>query len=231
MLIICDYRASKEAIRVLEQFGEVVLFNSSLLANAPLCGHPDLFICQTPTNLIVAPNIDLKILEKLYQLNSPIIFGELPVEVTHPKIARYNAVVTNKVTICNSHTVDQTILEQRADNVIIDVKQSYCRCSTLAISDDSFITSDAKTHDKLLENNLNSLLVSPQSVSLEGYKHGLFGGCGGVLHSEQKVFFMGSLKSIPNQQEIYEFIAKSGLECVELPIETLQDVGGLLFIS
>ncbi|MEI6347084.1 MAG: DUF6873 family GME fold protein [Bacteroidota bacterium] len=230
-MIICDYRASKEAIRALEQFGEVILFNSSLLANSPLCGHPDLFICQTPISLIVAPNTDLKILEKLNQLNSPIIFGENPVEVSHPEIARYNAVVTNKVTICNVQTVDQRILDLSKNNEIIDVKQSYCRCSTLALSDDSFITSDAKTHFKLLEKNHKSLLVSPQSVSLEGYNHGLFGGCGGVLLSEQKVFFMGSLSSIPNQQEIYEFIAKSGLECVELPAETLQDVGGLLFIA
>jgi hypothetical protein len=231
MLIICDYRAPEEAIATLSKQGKVVLFNGKLQQNAPLQGHPDLFMCQTPNGLVLAPNIDIQVLKQIKESAVPFVFGNLPAEDKHSEVARYNAVVTRKVTICNTQTVDRKILEQSAQNRIIDVRQSYCRCSTLALSDDSFITSDAPTHGKLLENNCKSILVSPKTIQLEGYNHGLFGGCGGILPSEKLAFFMGSLSALPNYQEIEQAIKDAGLTYVTLTNLPLQDVGGIFFLD
>lgn len=231
MLIICDYRAPEEAIATLSKQGKVVLFNGRLQQNAPLQGHPDLFMCQTPEGLVLAPNIDTFLLQQIKEAAIPYVFGHLPAEDKHPEVARYNAVVTRKVTICNTQTVDRKILDRSFQNRIIDVRQSYCRCSTLALSDDSFLTSDAPTHGKLLENNCKSILVSPKTIQLEGYNHGLFGGCGGILQSEKTVFFMGSLSTLPNHREMEEAITQAGLTCVTLTNQPLQDVGGIFFLE
>jgi len=231
MLIICDYRVPEEAIATLSKLGKVVLFHGKLLQNAPLQGHPDLFMCETPDGLVLAQNIEPQVLQQIQAAAVPFVFGNLPAEDKHPEVARYNAVVTRKITICNTQTVDRKILERSVQNRIIDVRQSYCRCSTLALSDDSFLTSDAPTHGKLLENNCKSILVSPQSIRLEGYNHGLFGGCGGMLSSEKTVFFMGSLSTLPNHREIEEAIMQAGLTFVPLTSQPLQDVGGILFLE
>ncbi len=231
MLIICDYRAPEEAIVTLSKQGKVVLFNGKLQQNAPIQGHPDLFMCQTPDGLVLAPNIEPQLLQQIKAAAVPFVFGNLSAEDMHPTVARYNAVVTRKVTICNTQTVDRKILERSAQNRIIDVRQSYCRCSTLTLSDDSFITSDAPTHGKLLENNCKSILVSPKTIRLEGYNHGLFGGCGGILSSEKLAFFMGSLSALPNHQEIEQALKDAGLTAVMLTNHSLQDVGGIFFLE
>lgn len=231
MLIICDYRTPISAVAKLSTYGKVLLFQSKILVNSPLQGHPDLFMCQTPETLILAPNIEKEILDEIKEANIPFIFGNLVVKVDHPNIARYNAIVTSKVTICNTKTVDKKILEYSQKNIIIDVQQSYSRCSTLALSDDSFLTSDAPTHRKLLENNYKSVLVSPKPIRLEGYSHGLFGGCGGIFRSKKTVYFMGSLSAFPNHREIEWAIKDAGLTTVMLTNQPFQDVGGIFFIK
>lgn len=229
MLIICDHRAPLETIEKLHKIGKVVLFNSKLLAPMPLHGHPDIFMCQTPETLIVAPNIEKELLNQLEGSNIPFVFGNLPVEQEHPFIAPYNAVVTSKVTICNPNTVDPKILESSAGNRLIQVKQSYNRCSTIALSEDTFLTSDTKTHQQLLKNGFESLLIDPKTITLDGYSHGLFGGCAGICKSSNTLFTMGSLQSLPNYSEIIALIHKSGLSVCCLTDAPLQDVGGLFF--
>lgn len=230
MLIICDYRAPVEAIEQLSKLGKVVLFKSDLLSNSPLQGHPDIFMCQTPKTLIVAPNIEQDILKQIQKADIPFVIGNLPVEPEHPFIARYNAVVTKKVTICNPNIVDGKILELNAKNTLIEVNQSYCRCSTIALSDDVFLTSDAKTHQQLLNHGFENVLIDPKTITLEGYNHGLFGGCAGLIKSQNSLFIMGSLKSLPNYSEIIALIHKSNLSVCELTNSRLQDVGGLFFL-
>lgn len=229
MLIICDYRAPQHAIEKLKNIGELVLFNNKLLAPMPLHGHPDIFVCQTPEKLIVAPNIEKKLLNQLETSNISYIFGDLPIEIEHPFIARYNAIVTSKVTICNPNTVDPKILESSANNRLIQVKQSYNRCSTIALSDESFLTSDVKTHQQLLKNGFESLHIDSKAIALEGYSHGLFGGCVGINKQTSTMYTVGSLHLLPNYSEIIALIHKKGLSVCCLTNAPLQDVGGLFF--
>lgn len=231
MLIIVDYRIPAEAITKLSSYGKVWSYKSNRYANKPLQGHPDIMICQTPKGLVLAPNIDIETLQQINDAKIPFIFGKNKVENEHPEISRYNAVVTEKITICNPKTVDPSILAQSANNTIISVKQSYNRCSTLPISDDSFITSDLKTHLKLLQNKCKSVLVNPSKITLEGYNHGLLGGCGGVLIAHKIVFFAGSLNQFSNKQEILDAISDANLEYIELFDERIIDVGGLFFMQ
>lgn len=230
MLIICDYRSPAIAVKKLTQQGNVVLFNSRLLTPMPLHGHPDLYLCQTPNTLILAPNVDLEILAKIKEEKVPFVFGKNPVIPQHPEIARYNAVVTNKVTICNPKTVDPKILETSLENLVIDVKQSYNRCSTVTLSDDFFLTSDSKTHLQLIHKGFESILINPKTIKIEGYSHGLFGGCAGVCKTSNTLYVMGSLNSLSNSEEIKTLVAKSNLSLCELSNENLLDVGGLFFL-
>lgn len=231
MLIICDHRAPDEAIQRLSNGGSVIRFNAKLLASSPLHGHPDIFMCQTPETLIVAPNSDAQLVCQLGLHKIPFVFGELPVEAHHPQISRYNAVVTKKVTICNPKTVDPKIMELSAGNTVVEVRQSYCRCSTVALSDTSFLTSDAKTDEQLRKHGFRSVWINPSAIRLQGYNHGLFGGCAGVLKEQNSLFLMGSLDVLTNKEEVFASIKESGLDLIELHQGPLVDVGGIFFLS
>jgi len=72
------------------------------------------------------------------------------------------------------------------------------------------------------------LYVSPESILLEGFPHGFFGGCCGVW--EDKVFVNGSLSLHPDGEKIREFLVSLGYEIVELNEGPLTDVGSIFFI-
>ncbi len=230
MLIICDFRTPKTAIAELSKRGKVELFKSEILANSPLQGHPDLFMCQTPSRLILAPNIPKDVLNSILEQKIPFVFGELPTDISHPGIARYNAIVTQKVTICNPKSVDEKILELSGNNQQIEVKQSYNRCSTVAITDDKFLTSDVKTHTQLEKKGFESILIDPKSIKLEGYSHGLFGGCVGVCKPSKTVYITGSLSSIENRRDVVTLVEIAGYTIMEFSNFSLLDVGGIFFI-
>ena len=231
MLIICDYRIPLIMAERLKQYGNLVLFKNENLLNSPLHGHTDLHICETPYGLIIAPNIPKEYLYIFNQNKIKYTFGKNDVSTEHPKIALYNSVVTNKVIICNTKTTDEQILLKNKNKTIIDVKQSYCRCSTFAINDKSFITSDLPTHKKILEKGFDSFYVETKNIILPDYPYGFIGGCLGVNRKIHEIVITGSLSKTHINNELEKYINLKGYKLIQLSNETLYDVGGIFFID
>ncbi len=116
---------------------------------------------------------------------------------------------------------------------IIKVRQGYIRCNTLALDDNTFITSDRGIEKALLKEGMLTFFLNPCNITLKGYKNGFIGGCGGVknmkgkttlflngdpfLFSEQKVMIEEIMRRLPHINLIY---AKG---------KQLADVGSVLF--
>ncbi len=231
MLIFCDKRVPKKVLSNLSKLGEVVEFFNENLNPSPLSGHVDIHICQTPQQYIVTPNLPIKYYNILEQFNINFRIGETPINSFHPNISLYNSVITKKVMICNYKTLLKSILEEYNNLQIIDVNQSYCRCSTMAISDEVFITSDLPTYKKLLDNNFSCFFAHSKSISLPGYKYGLLGGCFGKLTNKNLIFSTGSLFKTFQNNDLKNFILSQNVELIELDEDFLFDVGGIYFFE
>ncbi len=214
-----------KALSNLEKFGEVVLFETNNITYKAVSNHPDVFICQGPGKVVVAPNIP----EKYYKILDDItevVIGENEVKDKYPYSALYNAVVTGKYIIHNDKISDVSIIKTFANHEIISVKQGYARCSTLALNDGNYLTSDNGILKTLKASGFNGMYVNPSKILLPGFKNGFFGGTAGII--KDKVLFLGSIEYIDGGEKIKNFVEKAGFEVVELYDGPLFDGGSIV---
>jgi hypothetical protein len=229
MLIIADYRIPSEAKAKLAQCGELVEFSANGLVYDAISGHPDIFMCQTPEGLVVAPNLPGEILHILNHHHVLYATGESRVGMTYPETARYNAVATNEVFIHNLKLTDKGLFSAMAGREAIHCKQGYTRCNLLPLGSGRFITSDGSVHRSLQASRLESLYVSPAGILLPGFDHGFFGGTCGVWNNT--LFFCGSLAHFHEGSRVKGFIEDSHYSIVELYDGPFFDCGGLFFMD
>lgn len=225
-MIIIDHRMPDTAKEKLGSFGELMEVRTEEITYPAISGHPDIFMCQAPGKLIVAPNLPDPIMGKLRDICPELITGEFPVGAGYPDTARYNAVVTDRYIIHNFRHTDFSITRAFEDHIPVHVDQGYCRCNLLWLKNDVFITSDEGICKVLKRYSEHILKVSPEGIVLEGFPHGFFGGCCGVW--EEKVFVCGSLDHYKDGELVRAFLEGSGYEIEELYDGPFVDVGGIL---
>jgi len=229
MLIFHNTNLPQKAKSALSLYGETVDFTAPGLVYEAVCGHPDLFITQVGSELIVAPNIPIRYLQLLNERKISYRIGQTPVGFRYPESAKYNVVTTGKHFIYNLHISDPLLLEIDNNLEKIHVNQGYTRCNLLSLSDMHFITSDQGIYKTLLMKELQVLFVNPAGIELPGFNHGFFGGACGVL--QKTVFISGSLKYHLQGEIIRQFIADAGYSFAELYDGPLFDGGGIIFVA
>lgn len=229
-LLFIDQRAPAGAIEKLSQFGEIVEFSGGEITYPSISGHPDIFLSQIGSELIVAPNIPDQFKEILTDNEISFSEGELPVGEKYPNTARYNILATKKHLFHNFRYTDSSITNAAGDRDLVHVNQGYCRCNLMAVDDKHFITSDRgifKVMSYLEE--IEVLLVSPEGILLEDHDHGFIGGTGGV--DDGKVFFCGSLDHFKEGKRIRDFLDPLDVEIIELYDGPLFDGGGIVIVN
>jgi len=229
MLIIIDQKISPKGKQKLATFGEIMELATESVTYPPISGHPDIYFCQSPDKLIIAPNLPKQYFDQLKEHNIDFISGEFPVGQKYPASARYNAVATENYLIHNFRHTDFMITRALEDLTPVHVDQGYCRCNLLPLKEDHFITSDKGIYKVLKNLHLDVFYASADDILLDGFPHGFFGGCCGVW--EDKVFINGSLKSLPEGEKVRKFLEDLNYFIVELTDVNLVDVGSILFIE
>ena len=224
MLIIADKRIPEKAKEKLALMGDLCLFQSSNIVYETISYHPDIFIFQKENNLIIAPQTPEYILKKLKEHNIKFDFGESDLGNKYPLTAAYNIAYGDGLFIGNKKTTDSKIIELSKDNIWIQSPQSYARCNTIILDKNYIITSEITVHKEVSE----SLYVDAKQVKLDGFAHGFFGGCAGVI--ENKLVLIGSLKYHSQKKEIEQYCNKANFEIIELYDGPLIDGGGILFL-
>ncbi|MFW5793330.1 MAG: DUF6873 family GME fold protein [Bacteroidota bacterium] len=227
MLILADKKIPDQALKSLENRGELVLFETNGITYDAISGHPDIFFCKTPGGLIVAPNTPEKYIDILRVNSIEFTYGNNPVGSKYPYTAIYNAVVNDKQIIhCIKYT-DNKILELNSNLKVTNVNQAYSRCSCINIKE-VYITSDAGIYSVLKNNNSVVIFVNPENIVLKGFKHGFFGGCCGVY--DNVLYVAGKLNNLIAYDTL-KLIQNSNIKIVELYDGPLYDVGGILFLE
>lgn len=227
MLIIADYRYPEEIKSILAALGELVLFNASGIVYESIKGHPDIFLCETPGGLVVAPNTPAPVIKALEKHQINFSFGKNPVGESYPSTVSYNAVLTKTNIIHNEKHTDSHILERNPDLQGIHVGQGYTRCSLFPLDKNTFVTSD-RGIEKALGKHFEVHHFSPENILLPGQKHGFLGGCLGRM--DQTIFFAGRLDTLPEYKKLQDLLSEKNLDYTELYDGPLIDGGGLFFL-
>lgn len=227
MLIIADYRLPEEAKSNLRKEGVLLEFKTSGIVYKAISGHPDIFMCLTPQQLVLSPQTPREIVESLIQHSVKCSFGRKNTGFYHPETTHYNAVATDELLIHNLKFTDEKILQTFGRSKTIHINQGYTRCNLLLLGKNSLITSDKGTY-KTLKSRFNILYVSPEGILLEKFEHGFIGGTSGVLG--KRVFFAGSLNRYPEGDKVTQFLNDLNYEIIELYDGPLVDGGGIFFL-
>lgn len=213
------------AKRKLTEYGELLELETSDITYTAVSGHPDIFFCQTPAGLIVAPNLPEEYFSLLDRYGIKYRKGKTAVGKAYPQTSPYNAVVTSKYLIHNLKFTDAVLLKACEGLTQIHVNQGYTRCNLLALNENLFIASDKGICNTLLDHSLRCHYFPPDEIRLEGFPNGFLGGACGIW--DQKLFICGSLRHHSRGNAFRNIVEAEGFEIIELLDEPLKDVGSI----
>ena len=162
------------------------------------------------------------------------ILSDEEVREEYPNDAIFNALKIGNKLFAKTDTVSRTILNSAEEKglEIINVKQGYPACTTLAISNDFAITADKGMARTLSKHGISVLEISDSDkIKLPPYKNGFIGGAAGVF--DKTVYFFGNLLSHPSGKIIDEALKAHGYESLSLDSsgDALFDLGGMILIN
>lgn len=227
MLSLVNQNIPPSAIRRLEHYSEVVLFQADDFGFPFLSGHVDLFFCNVDGQIVVAPNTPDRYLKLLADRNIPFLLGEN--SVGEKRLGSYNVAVGNQVALGNRRQIDSAVYTCLNGRPIITVKQSFARCTTLPLPNGHFITSDPGINKRCIVESIPTLLVEPSGIVLPGYRSGCFGGCCGI--NNNRLFLIGMLKNHPHEKAIRHWLEEAEVELIELYDGPLFDAGSILMVD
>lgn len=228
MYIIVSKNINKETRKKLSGIGDVIEFESKNVVYKGIENHPDIFMCQIDGNLIVAPETPEPFLEKLFEKEISYIIGSKKLGKKYPDSTHYNVLVTKEYIIHHRKYTDTEIINHSAGRKPIHVNQAYTRCNTIGLNDNFFITSDKGIENELKKEDLKVLYINPESIKLEHFPVGFFGGCCGIF--QNKLFVHGNITKV-QPAGIIEFVERAGVEIISLNQQPLVDIGGIFFIE
>lgn len=228
MYIIIDKKIPEEAKNKLSKIGNLIELETSDITYDAISGHPDIFFHQMGNSLFYAPNLPEKFKQMLVKEGIHVVIGEQNVGPKYPTSSAYCAVSTPGLLIHNFRNTDTSLTSAAEDADLIHVDQGYTRCNLLALDDDHFITSDNGIQRVLHRFDKDCLYVDPAGIKLEGFDHGFFGGCCGILDKE--VFILGALHSIPDGDAVRSYLGKNGYTITELFDGPFLDGGSIIFL-
>lgn len=230
MLAIIDSRSPKEAILNLKKHVDAVFqFQSDSITLNSISGHPDIFIYQDETRLIIAPNAPLPLLEFLDIHKVDYTFGEKKTGADFENTVAYNCIGTEDYFFHKSGFSDPAIIKNNHGKEFINLPQAYTRCSLTHLGDNRYITSDKGVEKALMKKGLDCFCFPPEQISIVGHKHGFLGGTNGLWNG--KLFFIGNIDLHKEGFALRNYIENSGIEIVSLANSLLYDGGGIFFIG
>lgn len=205
--ILCNYLTSLGY--------EIKYINTKGIVAYPVSSHPDMFMCKLGVSD-----------------SSPIYYGQhSSLGSSYPKDIIYNCCGTGKFFIHNlKYTCsDLKLMADSLGMILINVNQGYTKCSTVIVDEYSIITYDqgmARECEKYRSKGLETLLVSPGNIVLDGYNTGFIGGCSGRVGNQ--IIFNGNLTLHPDFHKIKAFIENRNLQCIWFPEYPLTDIGSII---
>ena len=184
--------------------------------NSELKYHPDIVLNNPHKGVwyYTGDTIDSDLLTK----------GNTELSDKYPNDCAYNCFVVDGVLYGGKSAADE--IKKYAEKHIV-IAQGYTKCSTVILSSESFITSDASVYKALVKEGKNVLSVCNGGILLNGYSCGFIGGCTGVLGSKI-LAVTGNAKLLEDYERIQVFCKNLGYDVISLSKSQPYDYGGIL---
>lgn len=228
-IILIDSRAPNEALRKLASFGKLFMLQSQGITYDAISCHPDIFVFQSSSALILAPNAPGDLHQLLVNEGIPFSTGIKDVGKNYPGSAAYNAFADENILVYCEKITDKSILQASQGLKQLAVKQGYIRCNLVSPAAGVYITSDRGIDKVLNANGFESHYFSPKGILLPGFHHGFLGGCMGFY--QNTLFINGSLHYYPDADRLLELLHNKQIRFLELHEGELFDGGGLFFLK
>ena len=201
-----------------------------------ISSHVDIFCCKIKDKVVLEPSVYKYLKEEKYDLKN-VICGKNIVSSKYPLDVLYNVCCIGENIIHNFKYTDEKILEivQNEKLNMININQGYSNCSIAVIDDNSVVVTDKKIAEKLIENDIDVLLLE-ENLDIKLLKNdgkyskmkGFIGGC--MARIENKIIIFGDISKIDKENKIRNFIQSRNLEIVYFNGLDVIDYGGILVI-
>lgn len=191
--------------------------------------HADMATVHLGGNKIIVDKNQIDLIKDLEHEGFTVIETKGEIKGEYPCDISLNFTVIKDRIIGNFRFADEALTDNISYFKRINVKQGYCKCSCLVISDSALITDDKSIYDNALRNSLDCLLVSKGDVTLDGHEYGFIGGASAKI-SATEVLFFGDITKHTDYKKIAAFIKKHGCKIISLDFE-LTDFGGIISIT
>ncbi len=236
-IALTDTRISKKCERELEIRGFHVIKMPPMPAlPEPMASHPDMLLAYIDGTILTsaeycdtAAYVFCEIRELLP--NIKIRFCDTAQGNEYPMDAVYNVLTVGKRMFCRQKSAAPEIIEFASANGyrIIDVKQGYPACTTLALGENNAVSADEGMRRALEECGITVGKIENGSISLPPYEYGFIGGAAGVY--KDTAYFLGDLDTHPSADIIKDSCLKAGIKPISLSDEGLADLGRIIFLD
>lgn len=199
-----------------------------------LAYHPDILVNNVREGLWLCESNAKYLPKDMPKDLRTSIFRESEVELgtLYPFDCPFNNFRLKRALVCGMSA--DHIIKSFADydeHRIIYVKQNYTKCCCVIVNEEAVITSDIYIGKALRENGFDVLVVEDvDDIKLNGYSHGLIGGCSGKV-SDNLIVFTGDLNLYRFGDDIRDFCRNYKVDCLSLSHKPLYDYGGILPVT
>ncbi len=194
----------------------------------PIAGHPDMQIFRHKNKTIVRNDMPVNFLE-LIDDYCDIETGSSKLCIHYPFDISYNVFAVDNIFFHLTAMTDECIHRYIKQNgfSIINVKQGYSGCSSIAVNHNNVITSDVSIKRACEKNNINAVCIKTGGIMLPGMSHGFIGGCAGICDND--IYFSGILDNLSDKNHVLGIINKCGKNIVYLSDYHAVDYGSFIF--
>lgn len=235
--VIADSRLSKAAEMTLARFGyNLIKLPPSRYLPEGISSHPDSLICKIKDEIITFADYSdeaayvFQDVRELYP-QIKVSFSSGTPGKSYPDDSKFNALVMGDKLFARLDSLDELVRRAAEERglCLINVKQGYPACTTLALDPSHAITADSGMARVLSQSGIDVCLIETGHILLPPYDYGFIGGAAGV--SDGRVYFMGDYSAHPSAAEIEAATRAAGLRPISLCDGLLTDLGGLVFLD
>lgn len=190
--------------------------------------HADMCVCHIKERIFFVSS-ECNILKQELEKLGGTIFDCDDITQKFPKLNL--CILKNKV-LCNIKRADKVLLEflKKQNSEILNIHQSYTKCSAAIVSENAVITSDESVYQACRKNQIDVLKIRTGFIQLDGYDYGFIGGTCGLL-DKNLLAFSGNIKLHPDYENIKAFCRNYQVDLTSLGNQILYDIGGILPIG